>query len=74
MKDRRVLTSVNSPDGVHCIDIFLRADGSHGFELCRRDPEDGHGWRLTGRHGHRRFRTETQARCACVELYPWVGG
>jgi hypothetical protein len=40
----RVVASFNSPAGDHCVDIFLRDDGTFGFEEYRRDPEDMRGW------------------------------
>ena len=35
-----VITSRNSADGLLCVDVFQRTDGSFGFEEFRRDPED----------------------------------
>ena len=40
----RVLRSINDEDASRCVDIFLRPDGSIGFEEYRRDVEDGRGW------------------------------
>jgi hypothetical protein len=42
-----VLRSVEAPGGHVCIDV-LKHDGSFSWAECRRDPEDGHGWRHTG--------------------------
>lgn len=67
-----VVDSVNAPDGVHCVDIFKREDGSFGFELFRRDPEDGHGWRATGHHGAGRYTSSEAARAASIAVYAWV--
>ena len=39
----RVLRSINDEDAARCVDIFLRPDGTLGFEEYRRDVEDGRG-------------------------------
>jgi hypothetical protein len=40
-----VLASWEDPNGVTCVDILDLRDGTFGMSPCRRDPEDGHGWR-----------------------------
>jgi hypothetical protein len=42
---RVVARSIETPDGVRCVDVFREPDGQWGYEEFRRDPEDGHGWR-----------------------------
>jgi hypothetical protein len=39
-----VLTSLESEDGLYCVDLFRRADGTFGYEEFRRDPEDRGAW------------------------------
>src|SRR3546814_3099748 len=39
-----VLASFENPDGNRCVDIFVRDDGTFGFEEFRRDPEDCGVW------------------------------
>ena len=34
-----VLRSINSVDGLRCVDIFQREDGGVGFARFRRDPD-----------------------------------
>jgi hypothetical protein len=46
----RVLRSIETEDGTRCVDIFVRADGTFGFEEYRRDAEDGRGWFLIGHY------------------------
>jgi hypothetical protein len=36
----RVLASLENLYGDRCVDVYVRADGSFGFEEFRRDPED----------------------------------
>ena len=35
-----VLSSIETPDGGRCVDLFRTPDGSFGFEEYRRDAED----------------------------------
>jgi hypothetical protein len=51
----RVIESINNETGDLCMDIFMREDGSFGFEEFRRDPEDLRGWFPLHRHGARSF-------------------
>ena len=43
-----VLESLETDDGLRCVDLFRRPDGSFGYEEFRRDPEErrGGGWLL----------------------------
>ena len=43
-----VIKSIEIEDGLRCVDVFRRGDGSYGFEEYRRDPEDRRGWYATG--------------------------
>ncbi|MEL6240963.1 MAG: hypothetical protein AAFV87_05875 [Pseudomonadota bacterium] len=72
MRRNRVIVSINGPDGLHCVDLFERADGTFGYALCRRDPEDGSGWRFLGHYEQEVFRSETAARAAMREQIAWA--
>ena len=39
-----VFSSLENPEHDRCVDLFLRPDGSYGFEEFRRDPEDAGVW------------------------------
>lgn len=52
---RKVVDSINNPTGDHCVDIFVRDDGSFGFEEFRRDHEDQRGWFSLQRYSTQRF-------------------
>ena len=39
-----VRRSIEDAGGTRCVDLVER-DGRFGWSECRRDPEDGHGWR-----------------------------
>ncbi len=47
----KVLRSIETDEGGRCVDIFVRPDGSFGFEEFRRDVEDGRGWFPVGYYG-----------------------
>ena len=69
-----VLASVNLPDGTNsiCVDIFRRDDGSFGFDLFRREPEDGRGWFSIGYFGDRRFNSAAGAAVAAGADVHWL--
>lgn len=46
----KVLRSINLEGETICADIFVRPDGTFGFDEFRRDPEDGRGWYSIGHH------------------------
>ena len=70
--DHRVLQSIETDGGARCVDLFVRPDGSFGFETYRRDGEDPRGWYPTGHHGARAFACEADARAAAGRVAPWV--
>lgn len=68
----RVLTSLESRATDRCVDVFLRPDGSFGFEEFRRDLEDCGQWRSLNRFGQQSFSTEKQAHEAADANVPWL--
>lgn len=69
----RVLRSINDESAARCVDVFLRPDGSCGFEEYRRDVEDGRGWFAIGGYADRSFDDETAAMQAAISVVPWLG-
>lgn len=67
---RQILASYNDPTGQLCVDIRRDLSG-FTWVACRRDPEDSHGWRLTGPRGDG-FDSAAAARTAAAREYPWV--
>ena len=69
-----ILASVNLQDGTNsiCVDVFRRDDGSFGFDLFRRDPEDGRGWFSIGYFGDRRFVRVSEAVEAAYSQVHWL--
>jgi hypothetical protein len=68
----KVLRSIETDSGNRCVDIFLRPDGSFGFEEYRRDSEDGRGWFPVGFHSEQVCATEAAAFDAALEAVSWL--
>lgn len=68
----KVLRSLEMPGGERCVDLFVRPDGTFGFEEYRRDMEDRRGWFPIGFHGQRTFAGEDAALEAALAAVPWL--
>jgi len=68
----KVLTSPENSARDHCVDIFVRADGTFGFEEYRRDPEDLSGWFSLHRYSHQVFATAEDALAAAKSRVAWM--
>jgi hypothetical protein len=72
-KPGRVVRSVNNETEGLCVDIFVREDGSFGFQEYRRDVEDPSGWFPIGHHLYREFAGEDDAFEAACATVAWLG-
>ena len=68
----RVVASFDSPAEDHCVDIFVRDDGTFGFEEFRRDPEDLTGWFSLQQYAHQVFTTEDEALAQAKTMVAWM--
>jgi hypothetical protein len=68
----RVLRSINNDDASRCVDVFLRPEGSVGFEEYRRDVEDGRGWFAVGDYASRTFDDVNAAFQAALAEVAWL--
>jgi hypothetical protein len=68
----KVLDSLNNPYGDLCVDIFMRPDGTFGFEEYRRDPEDNGRWQCLHRYLGRVFHSMEEARAVAKSTVPWL--
>jgi len=68
----KVLTSIEDSPGNHCVDIFVRVDGTFGFEEYRRDPEDVSGWFSLHRYSHQVFATAEDALAEAKSRVAWI--
>ena len=68
----RVVTSFNNAASDRCVDIFVRSDGSYGFEEYRRDAEDLRGWFSLRRFGSAVFSSEAEALHQARATVEWM--
>jgi hypothetical protein len=69
----RVEGSVQTHEGDRCVDVFVRGDGSYGFEEFRRDPEDMGRWTPLHYFSDREYTSESGAWDAARRAVPWLG-
>ncbi len=69
--ENKVLRSINAPDAARCVDIFVRPDGTFGFEEFRRDAEDANGWFAIGGFAAKAFATEQDAFDQALAAVAW---
>jgi hypothetical protein len=67
-----VLASWQSSDGFRCVDIFLRPDGSYGFEEFRCDPEDMGAWTPVAYFSGATFAARADVERAAKRAVPWL--
>lgn len=68
----KVARSIETDDGGRCVDIFVRPDGTFGFEEYRRDVEDGRGWFPIGDHASQIFADRDAALAAASSKVAWL--
>jgi len=68
-----VLVSLETEDGLRCVDLFRRPDGTFGYEEFRRDPEDRGAWTPIGFASGLSHATLEQARAAAEAAVVWLG-
>ena len=69
-----VLASPSTPAADRCVDVFIRPDGTFGFEEFRRDPEDMGTWTPVAYYSTRQFETEDDALSAARDAVSWLPG
>ena len=72
-KSWKVLASPSTANADRCVDIFLRPDGTFGFEEFRRDPEDRGAWTPVTYYSGRDYDTEAEALAAARTHVAWLG-
>jgi hypothetical protein len=68
----QVLASPSTPAVDRCVDVFVRPDGTFGFEEFRRDPEDMGAWTPVAYFSAREFATEVEALAAARDSVRWL--
>jgi hypothetical protein len=69
-----VLASIEDATGDRCVDIIRQPDGLFAYRECRRDPEDGHGWRYLSEAPPPTFDSAAAAREAAGRDIGWMQG
>ena len=67
-----VLASLEDCHGNHCVDVFVRADGTFGFEEYRRDAEDCGVWQSMHRYSRLVFDAEEVAIAQARDSVAWL--
>lgn len=67
-----VFMSLENSQGDHCVDIFVRPDGSFGFEEFRRDIEDCGAWHTLNRYSSMVFESEERAVSTARKYVTWL--
>lgn len=68
----KVMRSINLDGEYICVDIFLRPDGTYGFDEFRRDPEDSSGWYSIGHFGDQVFADADAALTKAKNSVHWL--
>jgi len=68
-----VFTSMENAEANRCVDLFLRPDGSYGFEEFRRDPEDAGEWTPVQYFSGAVYASRDDALKAAVSAVAWLG-
>lgn len=68
----KVIRSINLDGEAICVDVFMRPDGTYGFDEFRRDPEDGRGWYSIGHFGSTSFPTFDSALKEAKAKISWL--
>jgi hypothetical protein len=69
----KVLQSIHNQEADRCVDIFVRDDGSFGFEEYRRDHEDGGRWYPLQRYSRQVFDSAEHAVARARSAVAWLG-
>ncbi len=67
-----VVSSYADPEGIRCVDLFARSDGTYGFEEFRRDPEDLEAWTPVSYYANAVYPNPEQALAAARLCIPWL--
>lgn len=68
----KVLESIHNDSSDQCVDIFVRPDGSFGFEEFRRDIEDGGAWSSLRRYSTLKFGSMEEAVQQARHYVTWL--
>jgi hypothetical protein len=67
-----VFDSIENAEQDRCVDLFVRLDGSYGFEEFRRDVEDAGAWTPVHSFSGLSFPSSQDALAAAVRSVLWL--
>ncbi len=70
--ENKVIRSINLDGEYICVDVFMRPDGTYGYDQFRRDPEDGRGWYSIGHNGDAVFSSYEAVLAAAQKAVHWL--
>ena len=73
-KSWTVFDSIENLEANRCVDLFLRPDGTYGFEEFRRDPEDAGEWTPVQYYSAKAFASKDDALAAATDAVTWLAG
>ena len=68
-----VLASLESEDGTQCVDLFLRTDGTFGFEQYRGEHDGSSDWQNLSKYSQLSFASGDEALHAAKQRVSWLG-
>jgi hypothetical protein len=67
-----VFSSIENSEANRCVDLFLRPDGTYGFEEFRKEPEDAGAWTPLQNYSALAFASKDDALSAAVTAVIWL--
>jgi hypothetical protein len=67
-----VCTSIENLEANRCVDLFLRPDGTYGFEEFRRDAEDAGAWTPVQYYSAAAYASKDDALTAAIGAVIWL--
>jgi hypothetical protein len=67
-----VFTSIENLEANRCVDLFLRPDGTYGFEEFRKDPEDAGAWTPVQYYSATAYASKDDALTAAISAVIWL--
>jgi hypothetical protein len=66
------LDSIENAQHSRCVDVFVRQDGSFGFEEFRRDPEDAGTWTPVSYFSGLRYASKAEVLDKALRKIDWL--
>ena len=67
-----VLASLETEDGTQCVDLFVREDGTFGFEQYRSEYDGSSRWQGLGKYSRLTYASGPEALHAAKQHVPWL--